>query len=330
MAENKNKLKIRIKAGILISVAFLSGSVKFLSVNASEFGGFDVSTGTGAFDTDWSDWDNEPAYEAPAKDNNDTEEVCGNGQVSEENIADSTTADIREDDSTMSGDWNEQTNAGTGEVGNSFYDQRYMDESVSQSNDNRSTNRNETLNNDAAEAAYSEIPEPTLLPADTPTPVSTPTAEPTVTPAPAFTEVPREEVSTVTEYEEAYKLPPAECLKKMKLFYWNKELSGGKYAEIQINKEMVQQIISVRINGQEIDWQTKTKSGITTIKVLGLSEKRNHMELAVMVPADLAWTRNEKNVILTYNVFEHTGFGNILESENTKEMLFTGNRRNYV
>ena len=303
MAENKNKLKIRIKAGILISVAFLSGSVKFLSVNASEFGGFDVSTGTGAFDTDWSDWDNEPAYEAPAKDNNDTEEVCGNGQVSEENIADSTTADIREDDSTMSGDWNEQTNAGTGEVGNSFYDQRYMDESVSQSNDNRSTNRNETLNNDAAEAAYSEIPEPTLLPADTPTPVSTPTAEPTVTPAPAFTEVPREEVSTVTEYEEAYKLPPAECLKKMKLFYWNKELSGGKYAEIQINKEMVQQIISVRINGQEIDWQTKTKSGITTIKVPGLSEKRNHMELAVMVPADLAWTRNEKNVILTYNVF---------------------------
>ena len=303
MAENKNKLKIRIKAGILISVAFLSGSVKFLSVNASEFGGFDVSTGTGAFDTDWSDWDNEPAYEAPAKDNNDTEEVCGNGQVSEENIADSTTADIREDDSTMSGDWNEQTNAGTGEVGNSFYDQRYMDESVSQSNDNRSTNRNETLNNDAAEAAYSEIPEPTLLPADTPTPVSTPTAEPTVTPAPAFTEVPREEVSTVTEYEEAYKLPPAECLKKMKLFYWNKELSGGKYAEIQINKEMVQQIISVRINGQEIDWQTKTKSGITTIKVPGLSEKRNHMELAVMVPADLAWTRNKKNVILTYNVF---------------------------
>lgn len=303
MAENKNKLKIRIKAGILISVAFLSGSVKFLSVNASEFGGFDVSTGTGAFDTDWSDWDNEPAYEAPAKDNNDTEEVCGNGQVSEENIADSTTADIREDDSTMSGDWNEQTNAGTGEVGNSFYDQRYMDESVSQSNDNRSTNRNETLNNDAAEAAYSEIPEPTLLPADTPTPVSTPTAEPTVTPAPAFTEVPREEVSTVTEYEEAYKLPPAECLKKMKLFYWNKELSGGKYAEIQINKEMVQQIISVRINGQEIDWQTKTKSGITTIKVPGLSKKRNHMELAVMVPADLAWTRNEKNVILTYNVF---------------------------
>ena len=304
MAGNKNKLKIRIKAGILISMAFLSGIVKFLSVDASEFGGFDVSTGTGAFDTDWSEWDNEPAYEEPAKDNNDTEEVCDNGQVSEENIADSTMADIREYDSTMSGDWNEQTNSGTGEVGNSFYDQHYVDEYVSQSNGNRSTNRNESLNNDSTEAVtYSEIPEPTLLPTDTPTPVSTPTAEPTVTPTPAFTEVPREEVSTVTEYEEAYKLPPAECLKKMKLFYWNKELSGGKYAEIQINKEMAQQIISVRINGQEMAWQTKTKSGITTIRVLGLSEKRNHMELAVMVPADLAWTRNEKNVILTYNVF---------------------------
>ena len=303
MAGNKYKLKIRIKAGILISMAFLSGSAKFLSVYASEFGGFDVSTGTGAFDADWSDWDNEPAYEAPAKDNNDTEEVCDNRQLSGENIADSTTEDIREYDSAMSDDWNEQTNSGTGEVGNSFYDQHYVDEYISQRNDNRSTNRNETLNDDAAEAAYSEISEPTLLPTDTPTPVSTPTAEPTLTPTPAFTEVPREEVDTVTEYEEAYKLPPAECLKKMKLFYWNKELSGGEYAEIQINKEIAQQIISVRINGQETDWQTKTKSGITTIKVLGLSEKRNHMELAVMVPADLAWTRNKKNVILTYNVF---------------------------
>ena len=303
MEGNKNKLKIRIKAGILISMAFLSGSAKFPSVYASEFGGFDVSTGTGAFDADWSDWDNEPAYEAPAKDNNDTEEVRDNGQLSGENIADSTTEDIREYDSAMSDDWNEQTNSGTGEVGNSFYDQHYVDEYISQRNDNRSTNRNETLNDDAAEAAYSEISEPTLLPTDTPTPVSTPTAEPTLTPTPAFTEVPREEVDTVTEYEEAYKLPPAECLKKMKLFYWNKELSGGEYAEIQINKEIAQQIISVRINGQETDWQTKTKSGITTIKVLGLSEKRNHMELAVMVPADLAWTRNKKNVILTYNVF---------------------------
>ena len=49
-----------------------------------------------------------------------------------------------------------------------------------------------------------------------------------------------------------------------------------------------------------------------------------------MIPADFTWTGEKKNVILTYNVFEHTGFGNILESENTKEMLFTGNRRNYV
>ena len=304
MAGNKNKLKIRIKTGILISMALLGGSSKFWAVYASEFGGFDVSTGTGAFDTDWSDWDDEPAYETPAQDNNAyADKVRNNGQIPGEDTTDSTTADIREYDSTMSDSWNEQTNSGTEEGGNSFYDQSYADEYVSQSNGNRSTNRNETSNNDVAEAAESENPTPTLLLTDTPTPVPTPTAEPKITPTPAFTEVPREEVNTVTEYKETYKLPPAECLKKMKLFYWNKELPGGEYAKIQINKETAQLVISVRINGQEMDWQTETKAGITTMKVSGLSEKRNHIELAVMVPVDLAWTRNEKNVILTYNVF---------------------------
>ena len=58
---------------------------------------------------------------------------------------------------------------------------------------------------------------PTWIPTVTPTPTSVPA--PTATSIPVFTEVPKEEVETVTEYKEEYRLPPAECLRKMKLYF---------------------------------------------------------------------------------------------------------------
>ena len=312
MAENRNKIKIRIKAGILISIVLFWGGSKFLSVYASEFGGFDVSTGTGAFDTDWSDWDDESADNEPEQGNSEnyTDDIRDNGQQTNGNTAGSAVTDNSGYESRTSDNWSGQEYSESSGNADSFYDQNYADEYDWQSSNenggassNETTDGNEISNDDMAEAAYSEVPTPTLLPTDTPVPVPTPTVEPTVTPTPAFTEVPREEVNTVTEYKEEYRLPPTECLRKMKLLYWNRELPGGKYAEIQIKKEVAQMIVSVRINGQEKDWQTETKAGVITLKIFGLSEKRNHVELTVMVPVDLAWTRNEKNVILTYNVF---------------------------
>ena len=39
------------------------------------------------------------------------------------------------------------------------------------------------------------------------------------------------------------------------------------------------------------------------LKIEGLEEEKNLLELAVMIPKDLTWTESEKNVILAYNIF---------------------------
>ena len=136
---------------------------------------------------------------------------------------------------------------------------------------------------------------PTWVPTVTPTPVPAPTA----TSIPVFTEVPKEEVETVTEYKEEYRLPPAECLRKMKLLCLRRELEKGEYAEIRIKKNAVVEIVSVRVNGQEKDWDTEGE----IVRVHDLVNDINLLEIAAMIPADFTWTGEKKNVILTYNVF---------------------------
>ena len=142
------------------------------------------------------------------------------------------------------------------------------------------------------------------FPAET-SPTWTPTVTPTLVPAPTatsipvFTEVPKEEVETVTEYKEEYRLPPAECLRKMKLLCLRQELGKGEYAEIRIKKNTVVEIVSVRVNGQEKDWDTEGE----IVRVHDLVNEINLLEIAAMIPADFTWTGEKKNVILTYNVF---------------------------
>ena len=138
---------------------------------------------------------------------------------------------------------------------------------------------------------------PTWIPTVTPTP--TPVPAPTATSIPVFTEVPKEEVETVTEYKEEYRLPPAECLRKMKLLCLRQELGKGEYAEIRIKKNAVVEIVSVRVNGQEKDWDTEGE----IVRVHDLVNEINLLEIAAMIPADFTWTGEKKNVILTYNVF---------------------------
>ena len=136
---------------------------------------------------------------------------------------------------------------------------------------------------------------PTWIPTVTPTPIPAPTP----TSIPVFTEVPKEEVETVTEYKEEYRLPPAECLRKMKLLCLRQELGKGEYAEIRTKKNAVVEIVSVRVNGQEKDWDTEGE----IVRVHDLVNDINLLEIAVMIPADFTWTGEKKNVILTYNVF---------------------------
>ena len=96
-----------------------------------------------------------------------------------------------------------------------------------------------------------------------------------------------------------YRLPPAECLRKMKLLFLRQELGKGEYAEIRIKKNAVVEIVSVHVNGQEKDWDTEGE----IVRVHDLVNDINLLEIAAMIPADFTWTGEKKNVILTYNVF---------------------------
>ena len=138
------------------------------------------------------------------------------------------------------------------------------------------------------------------VPTDTPFPVPSPTITPTAIPTPVPTEVPESEVDKVTEFHEEYRIPPAECLTKMKLFYWTETVRGREKMEIKLNHRVVAAVISLRINGQEIS--RTTYSG--NICIVQLQEdNENLIELAAMVPSDLSWTEIKKDAILSYNVF---------------------------
>ena len=245
-------------------------------VRASEFGGFDISTGTGEFEGDWSDWDDEPESPMPEeKENNDyAEEVRNYGQ----NMYDSASDDGYYENHTEQ-NWDvadEPEFPGTEDTSN-----------VSDSGGIK----NETPRVQGTERTENESMDVTE---DTPTPEPTPEPTPTPTPVPVFTEVPQTEVSKITEYNEEYRLPPTECLQKMCLFYSKSELGKGENAEICLNTNIVQMILSVRINGHEKAW--RSENGV--LKIEGLEEEKNLLELALMIPKDLTWTESEKNVIL--------------------------------
>ena len=137
------------------------------------------------------------------------------------------------------------------------------------------------------------------VPTDTPFPMPSPTITPTAIPTPVPTEVPESEVDKVTEFHEEYRIPPAECLTKMKLFYWTETVRGREKMEIKLNHRVVAAVISFRINGQEVS--RTTDSG--NICIVQLQEdNENLIELGAMVPSDVSWTEIKKDAILSYNV----------------------------
>lgn len=155
-------------------------------------------------------------------------------------------------------------------------------------------NQADTISAEINNQAVAEVP------TDTPFPMPSPTITPTAIPTPVPTEVPESEVDKVTEFHEEYRIPPAECLKKMKLFYWKETVRGREKMEIKLNHRVVAAVISLRINGQEIS--RTTDSG--NICIVQLQEdNENLIELAAMVPSDLSWTEIKKDAILSYNVF---------------------------
>lgn len=282
-------------AGILLIFSCISPGVY-----AMELGGFDVETGVddGA---DWSDWDED---EAGSVVENGTSGGMDSGTENTYEETDNTAWE--ESSGWESESWQDKesgvknrTNTGnTGTLG-----QKDAGSSVW-------TGQMRAGNNDSMEAGgygqtYTESTERAVLntakaPTDTPVPVPSPTIKPTATPTPAFTEVPESEADKVTEFHEEYRIPPAKCMTKMKLVYWKEKVREGEKMEIRLDHRVVAAVVSLRINGQEISWTTE--AGYICIR--GLTEREeNQVELAIMVPMDLPWTKIKKNAILSYNVF---------------------------
>ena len=292
--EGRNNLFWKVLFSLLIMAVYGSCSAAY----AAEFGGFDVSTGTGEYEGTGEEWEDEPVYNTPEQNDSNpyADEARNDGQESEQNTSGTVSSYNEEYEQVPVQNWNARESSTTTEKARSSeteYTERYRgeNENVSSSimDEDRIIESENTVVSLPAETS------PTWIPTVTPTPIPAPTP----TSIPVFTEVPKEEVETVTEYKEEYRLPPAECLRKMKLLCLRQELGKGEYAEIRTKKNAVVEIVSARVNGQEKDWDTEGE----IVRVHDLVNDINLLEIAVMIPADFTWTGEKKNVILTYNVF---------------------------
>lgn len=292
--EGRNNLFWKVLFSLLIMAVYGSCSAAY----AAEFGGFEVSTGIGEYEGTGEEWEDEPVCNTPEQNDSNTyvDEARNDGQESEQNTSGTVSSYNEEYEQVPVQNWNARESSTTTEKKRSSvteYTERYRGE-----NENKSSSIMDEDRIIKSENTVVSIPaetSPTWIPTVTPTPVPAPTA----TSIPVFTEVPKEEVETVTEYKEEYRLPPAECLRKMKLLCLRQELGKGEYAEIRIKKNTVVEIVSVRVNGQEKDWDTEGE----IVRVHDLVNEINLLEIAAMIPADFTWTGEKKNVILTYNVF---------------------------
>lgn len=292
--EGRNNLFWKVLFSLLIMAVYGSCSAAY----AAEFGGFDVSTGTGEYEGTGEEWEDEPVYNTPEQNDSNpyADEAQNDGQESEQNTSGTVSSYNEEYEQVPVQNWNARESSTTTEKARSSeteYTERYRgeNENVSSSimDEDRIIESENTVVSLPAETS------PTWIPTVTPTPIPAPTP----TSIPVFTEVPKEEVETVTEYKEEYRLPPAECMRKMKLLCLRQELGKGEYAEIRTKKNAVVEIVSARVNGQEKDWDTEGE----IVRVHDLVNDINLLEIAVMIPADFTWTGEKKNVILTYNVF---------------------------
>ena len=292
--EGRNNLFWKVLFSLLIMAVYGSCSAAY----AAEFGGFEVSTGTGEYEGTGEEWEDESVCNTPEQNDSNTyvDEARNDGQESEQNTSGTVSSYNEEYEQVPVQNWNVRESSTTTEKARSSvteYTERYREENENKSSSIMDEDR--ILESESTVVSLPAETSPTWTPTVTPTPVPAPTA----TSIPVFTEVPKEEVETVTEYKEEYRLPPAECLRKMKLLCLRQKLGKGEYAEIRIKKNTVVEIVSVRVNGQEKDWDTEGE----IVRVHDLVNDINLLEIAAMIPADFTWTGEKKNVILTYNVF---------------------------
>ena len=282
-------------AGILLVLNSISSGVY-----AMELGGFDVTTGVDDVD-DWTDWDEDVTdgvSENESAGSVDSGSGDAYGETENTGWEESSERDTESRQEEPTGTEN-RANTGNTEVMNQVdtCGSVRTDQIQAGSLDSTDTDGYEQTYTGSAEINNQEIAE---VPTDTPVPMPSPTITPTAIPTPVPTEVPESEVDKVTEFHEEYRIPPAECLTKTKLFYWKETVRGREKMEIKLNHRVVAAVISLRINGPEVS--RTTDSG--NICIVQLQEdNENLIELAAVVPSDLSWTEIKKDAILSYNVF---------------------------
>ena len=293
--KNGKKKFFLLLAGILLVLNSISSGVY-----AMELGGFDVTTGVDDVD-DWTDWDEDVTdgvSENESAGSVDSGSGDAYGETENTGWEESSERDTESRQEEPTGTEN-RANAGNTEVmnqadtGGSVRTDQIQAGSL-ESMDTDGYGQTDTVSAEINNQAVAEVP------TDTPFPMPSPTITPTAIPTPVSTEVPESEVDKVTEFHEEYRIPPAECLTKMKLFYWKETVRGREKMEIKLNHRVVAAVISLRINGQEVS--RTTDSG--NICIVQLQEdNENLIELAAVVPSDLSWTEIKKDAILSYNVF---------------------------
>lgn len=293
--KNGKKKFFLLLAGILLVLNSISSGVY-----AMELGGFDVMTGVDDVD-DWSDWDEDGTdggTEDESSGNVDSESGDTYGEIENTGWEGSSDRETESRQEEPAGTEN-RANASNTEVmnqadtGGSVRTDQIQAGSLD-SMDTDGYGQTDTVSVEINNQAVAEVP------TDTSVPTLSPTITPTAIPTPVPTEVPESEVDKVTEFHEEYRISPAECLTKMKLFYWTETVRGREKMEIKLNHRVVAAVISFRINGQEVSRTTDSRN----ICIVQLQEdNENLIELAAMVPSDLSWTEIKKNAILSYNVF---------------------------
>lgn len=277
----REKKRLWYVSGLLITLSFMT------TVNAMELGGFDVTTGTADFEDEMWDWEEPPSPET----------TVSNGDETVSNEINESNSNVNIQIPQVSEEKNTQEN-------NVF--QSSADESVSEV---LPTTVPQSVSTPSVQEETLQVtPVQKLTPTviQMPSPIITQTPSASLTPVHSPTVLPSQRAEQITAYTEDYKIPPAECLQKMGLLYWKTEAEPGKILKISLDWEIAKEAVSVRVDGREISWMSK--ENCLEIQLPSKEDEAESslctVEMMLMANRDFTWTQKQKNVILSYNVFD--------------------------
>lgn len=277
----REKKRLWYVSGLLITLSFMT------TVNAMELGGFDVTTGTADFEDEMWDWEEPPSPET----------TVSNGEETDSNEINESNSNDHIQPPQVSEEKNTQEN-------NIF--QSSPDESVSEVLPTTVPQSVSTPSVQEETLQVTPVQKSTPTVIQMPSPIITQTPSASLTPVQIPTVLPSQQAEQITAYTEDYKIPPTECLQKMGLLYWKTEAEPGKILKISLDWEIAKEVVSVRVDGREISWMSK--ENCLEIQLPSKEDEAEcslcTVEMMLMANRDFTWTQKQKNVILSYNVFD--------------------------